>query len=476
MLDRRIRHLGSIVTCICVGVIGVFLLVGWVSSVAGAPQAPGVELGPDHTQQLNVRQTITYSHALTDTGLMTIYLPLVSKGGLEDVYVLSSSVFKDLWGDLHVVGEVLNNTSNNVNGIEINVTFYNSTGGVVGTASTYAFIGGWSWDPPLVPSQKSPFHIELWDPPTDWSSYRFVVVYEIADESPLTGLQVVNVTTRDDGESYHIYGEIRNNASDSFRSVEAVATLYDANGKVINVGASGANPSGLPPGERDSFHLSFSENLADLASYALQPYGSRSSSPVLANLPIPGSDVFEDSWGDLHVVGEVLNNTSNNVNGIEINVTFYNSTGGVVGTASTCAYIGGWSWDPPLVPSRKSPFHIELWDPPTDWSSYRFVVVYEVADESPLTGLQVVNVTTHYDSYGRYHVLGEVENNEAVTVSSVEAIIALYDDTGLVINCGSEYTNPSILTPGQKGAFDISFSDNLSSLSSYVAQATGDPQ
>lgn len=277
MLDRRIRHLGSIVTCICVGVIGAFLLVGWVSSVAAAPQAPGVELGPDHTQQLNARQTITYSHALTDTGLMTIYLPLVSKGGLEDVYVLSSSVFKDLWGDLHVVGEVLNNTSNNVNGIEINVTFYNSTGGVVGTASTYAYIGGWSWDPPLVPSQKSPFHIELWDPPTDWSSYRFVVVYEIADESPLTSLQVVNVTT-------------------------------------------------------------------------------------------------------------------------------------------------------------------------------------------------------HYDSYGRYHVLGEVENNEAVTVSSVEAIIALYDDTGLVINCGSEYTNPSILTPGQKGAFDISFSDNLSSLSSYVAQATGDPQ
>jgi len=71
MLDSRARHLGPIGTYVWAGVIGALLLVGWASSATAAPQTPGVELGPDHTQQANAGQTIIYSHALTNTAKTT---------------------------------------------------------------------------------------------------------------------------------------------------------------------------------------------------------------------------------------------------------------------------------------------------------------------------------------------------------------------------------------------------------------------
>jgi hypothetical protein len=246
---------------------------------------------------------------------------------------------------------------------------------------------------------------------------------------------------------------------------------------MCSAASTSANPSALPSGEKGSFHLSFSNNLAGLASYVLQPYGSPASSPVLIGLPVLSHSLYRDSWDDPYLVGEVLNNTGSNVNDVEINVTFYNAEGGVVGTDSTSAYIGGWSWEPSLAPGQKSPFRISLWlDEPVGWSSYTFVVVYQVANELPVSSLQVKNVTTHYDNSGYYHVLGEIQNNGAGAFSYVEAVITLYDGVGRVINCGTDSTNPSTLNPGQAGAFDASFRYNLSSLASYAVQAFGDPQ
>jgi hypothetical protein len=51
-------------------VIGVFLTLG-VFSANAALQSPGVEIGPNHTQQAEVGQSIVYNHVLTNTGATT---------------------------------------------------------------------------------------------------------------------------------------------------------------------------------------------------------------------------------------------------------------------------------------------------------------------------------------------------------------------------------------------------------------------
>jgi hypothetical protein len=69
--DSWAKRVGLIATCVFMSIGGAFLLVKWASSAHAAPQAGGVELGPDHTQQAVAGQTVIYNHTLTNTGTMT---------------------------------------------------------------------------------------------------------------------------------------------------------------------------------------------------------------------------------------------------------------------------------------------------------------------------------------------------------------------------------------------------------------------
>ena len=73
MLDKwgkQLRTNGYVVVCVLMGITGALLLMGWASA-AVATQGPGVEIGPDHTQQAYVADTILYDHILTNTGTTT---------------------------------------------------------------------------------------------------------------------------------------------------------------------------------------------------------------------------------------------------------------------------------------------------------------------------------------------------------------------------------------------------------------------
>ncbi|MFQ5811737.1 MAG: hypothetical protein ACE5I2_00880 [Anaerolineae bacterium] len=68
---KQLRASGYLLACVLTGIVGALLLIGWASSTAAATQGPGVEIGPDHTQQAYVGDTILYNHTLTNTGTTT---------------------------------------------------------------------------------------------------------------------------------------------------------------------------------------------------------------------------------------------------------------------------------------------------------------------------------------------------------------------------------------------------------------------
>ena len=70
MLDSRATK-SRILASTCVGIIGALLLMVWVTSTSAAPQAPGVEVGPDRTRHATPGQNIRYTHTLTNTGTTT---------------------------------------------------------------------------------------------------------------------------------------------------------------------------------------------------------------------------------------------------------------------------------------------------------------------------------------------------------------------------------------------------------------------
>ena len=68
---KQLRTKCYAVACVLMGITGALLLMGWASSAAAALQPPGVEIGPDHTQQAYIGDTVLYSHTLTNTGATT---------------------------------------------------------------------------------------------------------------------------------------------------------------------------------------------------------------------------------------------------------------------------------------------------------------------------------------------------------------------------------------------------------------------
>lgn len=121
-----------------------------------------------------------------------------------------------------------------------------------------------------------------------------------------------------------------------------------------------------------------------------------------------------------------------------------------------------------LVPGQKAPFDILLDDPP-GWVSYEFVVTWSVTSEWP-PSLLIKNVTSHYDSWGDFHVLGEIENISGATVDFVKAVVTLYDSSGGVAFADYSYANPYTLNPGMAGSFDVEFWCDLPPFTDYVVQ------
>ena len=65
--EKQLRARGYLMVCVLLGVIGELLAVGGAAALQGA----GVEIGPAHTRQAYVGDTVLYDHTLTNTGTMT---------------------------------------------------------------------------------------------------------------------------------------------------------------------------------------------------------------------------------------------------------------------------------------------------------------------------------------------------------------------------------------------------------------------
>ena len=182
----------------------------------------------------------------------------------------------------------------------------------------------------------------------------------------------------------------------------------------------------------------------------LTPTPTQTASPTSlpAGVIVLSSSAFTPEYSSfLYIVGEVLNNTTTNVEWIEISATLRDSSGNVVGSDSTYSDIDT------LTPGMKSPFWILASIPPA-WSTYELHVSYDTTSDQPYP-LEILNQTSYFDSYGGFHVTGEVRNQYAVERTFVKAFVTMYDINGKVIGTNYTYTNPDDILPGQTASFEV---------------------
>jgi hypothetical protein len=68
-------------------------------------------------------------------------------------------------------------------------------------------------------------------------------------------IQGVSAFVPEDRNIYTITGEVYNNNTFPFNSVQVSTTLYDSNGQVIGVGSGYTSPSGIQPGLKAPFKV-----------------------------------------------------------------------------------------------------------------------------------------------------------------------------------------------------------------------------
>ena len=177
-------------------------------------------------------------------------------------------------------------------------------------------------------------------------------------------------------------------------------------------------------------------------------------------LEIVSHSSYVSSIGMYHVVGEVRNNSSNNLEVVKITATFYNSVDVVI--ASDFAYVD----IDILVPNQRSPFEVMELD--TEVSAqvdhYSLAVSdYDATEVEPYRDLTLLTHSSSVDGLGCYHVVGEIRNtgNQAVTYAQV--VGTFYDSTAKVVADEIAFTSPSDLAAGQTALFELVVSSGAQS-------------
>lgn len=217
---------------------------------------------PTRTPTATPTRTPTRTPTPTNTPTPTPTVPPLVVLPDTFTYVTSSTY-------LHLIGEVQNNGAQNARSIRVTANFFNATGGLVGTSSTYVNLDY------LRPGDKTCFEIFDRDP-TGWTNYQFETPTFTFSAPPRPSIVIFN----DSGSvtpysTYTIIGQARNDNAFRINSVEIVGTIY--NGANVPVGCDGGNvnSTNLDPGQVSSFSLGgfYGRDFSDVTHYRLQADG-----------------------------------------------------------------------------------------------------------------------------------------------------------------------------------------------------------
>jgi len=172
--------------------------------------------------------------------------------------------------------------------------------------------------------------------------------------------------------------------------------------------------------------------------------------PNAVLLGLLSNNNFTDDFNTLTLVGEVRNDSPLDVGQTEIDVTFYDSAGSVIGTAT------GQTVLEVIPPGEKSPFHITL-TRPAGFASYSLRAVALPVPPKQTAQLSVVELRRFEDEAGFFHIKGTIENVGSRVAKRTKVAAVIYGRDGGVINVGFTYVNPPNLAPGEQATYDVTF-------------------
>lgn len=188
---------------------------------------------------------------------------------------------------------------------------------------------------------------------------------------------------------------------------------------------------------------------------------------------LPSSNHYRTSWGSLHVLGEIENDSGSTIYNVWVTARLFDRNDNLLRTSSALLMADY------LAPDGQTCFDIVFESPPSSWYRYEFEPVrYETGTSGPRLSVESTDGYPDTDAGGDdiYLVDGRVRNISGSRVHGVKAVATLYNSRDKVVSCSSDYidTTDLALNNNAAAAFEIIFWDRqlYDDVSDYRVQAS----
>jgi hypothetical protein len=179
--------------------------------------------------------------------------------------VWNDTSYVDGRGWVNVLGELFNNTGSNQQDVLVTVSFFDNDVQVdEQTAAPVVLVAP--------QGSKVPFQMDA-DIRLAYTRYEITVDGVPAEGQVRQDLEILNVS-ESPGVPYRIAGQLHNPGDALATYAQVIATLYNGEGKVVNVGYDFLPAGSLGPGQTVSFEVIIDQPHEGIAGYELQALGS----------------------------------------------------------------------------------------------------------------------------------------------------------------------------------------------------------
>ena len=357
------------------------------------------------------------------------------------------NTFVDRGGALHFVGQALNHTAVSCASPQAVVRYFDPSGTEIARQEGPVYVDI------LLPGEKAPFKLSLWDPPPGIDSYKLTISGTETDARPFAGVAFRQSRAQVEGDNVTVVGLVHNEGTDAASRVRIAAAIYDEQDALLDVARAPVPLTILPADEEAPFWLVLSGPHVDgpPARYDLIAYSQRASQDeqdAQAQVAVADSHYYHNTDQDLVIVGEIANTGDRNATTLEAFASFHDPQGQIL------AVDQGYVWADVLTAGARSPFLLELFGTPGEVDHWRIWVQGEHTDRPVAGPLTVIETQSWIDSKGIATFEGTIRNDGTEELSWIEVAVTVYGEEAQILSTGWTVL-PGKIAPGAEKAFQF---------------------
>ncbi len=257
---------------------------------------------------------------------------------------------------------------------------------------------------------------------------------------------------KDSQDLLHIIGLISNDSEVTIRDVEVEIEVFDTNNNIIHTGNTTSGVTHITPQGTAPFELIVADPLVNPSSFAARITNANVLEGYPAGLNQPQGIVIVEDGRNLHITGEIYNNTVRPVRLHGVAVAIRSADGQLVAASPADVSIGY------LRSAEKGPFRITVPMPPAiaDVSALSAQIYYdaEVSEVNQPYNVNLTPLSSYVDAQNDVHIVGNVVNNSDEFIT-VRVVAGVYDENSNVIDAAMTDTALYAIPPGESIPYDL---------------------